>query len=379
MAENEQGQEKTEEATPKKREDSRKQGQVPRSREFNTFFMMLASSVALIFMGGDLITGLLSVLSEGFQPTRAQIFEPKFMLEAFFDSVVVALKFLAPFFILLVFVAIASSLTIGGWNFSMKAIQPKASKLNPGKGLKRIFGAKGLVELSKALAKFFVIAIIAVLLLQGYADTLLLVGRQAIEPAIATIGTELVWFFFLLSLSLLIIAAADAPFQLWDSAKQIRMSKDEVKQEHKNQEGSPETRARVRQVQRELAMKRMMAEVPEADVIITNPTHYAVAVKYNQDSAAAPVVVAKGVDLVAEKIRLVAGEHKVPILSSPALARAIFYNTEIDEEIPAGLYMAVAKILAFIFQLRGKPGTDFSSPLTYEDDVPIPDDLRRDE
>jgi len=379
MAENEKGQEKTEEATPKKREDSRKQGQVPRSREFNTFFMMLASSVALIFMGGDLITGLLTVLSEGFQPTRAQIFEPKYMLEAFFESVIVALKFLAPFFILLVFVAMASSLTIGGWNFSMKAIQPKASKLNPGKGLKRIFGAKGLVELSKALAKFFVISIIAVLLLQGYADTLLSVGRQAIEPAIATIGTELVWFFFLLSLSLLIIAAADAPFQLWDSAKQIRMSKDEVKQEHKNQEGSPETRARVRQVQRELAMKRMMAEVPEADVIITNPTHYAVAVKYNQTDAGAPVVVAKGVDLVAEKIRLVAGEHKVPILSSPALARAIFYSTEIDEEIPAGLYMAVAKILAFIFQLRDKPGTDFSSPLNYEDDVPIPDDLRRDE
>ena len=379
MAENEQGQEKTEEATPKKREDSRKQGQVPRSREFNTFFMMLASSVALIFMGGDLITGLLTVLSEGFQPTRAQIFEPKYMLEAFFDSVIVALKFLAPFFILLVFVAVASSLTIGGWNFSMKAIVPKSSKLNPLKGLKRIFGAKGLVELSKALAKFFIISIIAVLLLQGYADTLLLVGRQAIEPAIATIGTELVWFFFLLSLSLLIIAAADAPFQLWDSAKQIRMSKDEVKQEHKNQEGSPETRARVRQAQRELAMKRMMAEVPEADVIITNPTHYAVAVKYNQNSAGAPIVVAKGVDLIAERIRLVAGEHKVPILSSPALARAIFYSTEIDEEIPAGLYMAVAKILAFIFQLRDKPGTDFSSPLSYEDDVPIPDDLRRDE
>jgi len=379
MADNEQGQEKTEEATPKKREDSRKQGQVPRSREFNTFFMMLASSVGMIFMGGDLITGLLSVLSESFQPTRTQIFEPKFMVESFFDSVIVALKFLAPLFILLVFVAIASSLSIGGWNFSMKAIQPKASKLNPGKGLKRIFGPKGLVELSKALAKFFIITIIAVLLLQGYADTLLLVGRQAVEPAVATIGNELVWFFFLLSLSLLIIAAADAPFQLWDSAKQIRMSKHEVKQEHKNQEGSPETRARVRQAQRELAMKRMMAEVPEADVIITNPTHYAVAVKYNQNDDGAPVVVAKGVDLVAARIRLVANEHKVPILSSPALARAIFYSTEIDEEIPAGLYMAVAKILAFIFQLRDKPGTDFSSPLTYEDDVPIPDDLRRDE
>ena len=379
MAENEQGQEKTEEATPKKREDSRKQGQVPRSREFNTFFMMLASSAAMIFMGEDLVTGLLQVLSESFQPTRVQIFDPKFMLESFFDSITEALKFLTPFFLLLVFVAIASSLSIGGWNFSMKAIMPKPSKLNPGKGLKRIFGPKGLVELSKALAKFFVITTIAVLLLEGYADTLLFVGRQSVEPAVATIGRELVWFFFLLSLSLLIIAAADAPFQLWDSAKQIRMSKTEIKQEHKNQEGSPETRARVRQAQRDLAMKRMMADVPEADVIITNPTHYAVAVKYDQKAAGAPVVVAKGADLVAAKIRLLANEHNVPILSSPALARAIFYSTEIDEEIPAGLYMAVAKILAFIFQLKAKPGTDFSSPLNYEEDVPIPDDLRRDE
>ena len=379
MADNEQGQEKTEDATQKKREDSRKQGQVPRSREFNTFFMMLASSTALIFMGEDLIIGLLAVLEESFQPTRVQVFEPKYMLEAFFKSVSEALKFLAPFFLLLVFVAIASSLSIGGWNFSMKAIMPKPSKMNPLKGLKRIFGAKGLVELSKALAKFFIISTIAVLLLQGYADTLLFVGRQAIEPAITKIGNELVWFFFLLSLSLLIIAAADAPFQLWDSAKQIRMSKDEIKQEHKNQEGSPETRARIRQAQRDLAMKRMMAEVPEADVIITNPSHYAVAVKYDQKSAGAPIVVAKGVDLVAGRIKLLGAEHNVPVLSSPALARAIFYSTEIDEEIPAGLYMAVAKILAFIFQLKGKPGTDFSSPLVYEDDVPIPDDLRRDE
>ncbi|HFE39680.1 MAG TPA: flagellar type III secretion system protein FlhB, partial [Gammaproteobacteria bacterium] len=269
--------------------------------------------------------------------------------------------------------------TIGGWNFSLQAIAPKPSKLNPLKGLQRIFGAKGLIELTKALAKFFIILTIAILLLRNYADTLLIVGRQEVETAIASIGTDLIWFFLLLSLSLLIVAAIDAPFQLWDSAKQMRMSKDEIKQEHKTQEGSPETRARVKQAQRDLAMKRMMDEVPEADVVITNPTHYAVAIKYNQSAAAAPVVVAKGGDLVAAKIRMVAGEHKVPVLSSPALARAVYHSTEIGEEIPAGLYMAVAKILAFIFQLREKPGTDFSSPLQYEEDVPIPDDLRRDE
>jgi len=379
MAENEQGQEKTEEATAKKREDTRKEGQIPRSREFNTFFMMLAASVGLIFMGADIIKGLLEILSVDFQPTRVQIFDTEYMMKAFLNSIESALLFLAPFFMLLVFVAIASSLTIGGWNFSMKAAMPKGSKLNPLSGLKRIFGPKGLIELAKALAKFFVIVTIAILLLEGYADTLLHVGRQAVGPAIETIGTELVWFFLLLSLSLLVIAAIDAPFQLWDSAKQIRMSKDEIKQEHKSQEGSPETRQRVRQAQRDLAMKRMMDDVPEADVVITNPTHYAVAIKYNQNSSGAPIVVAKGGDLVAARIRLVASENKVPILSSPALARSIFYSTEVSDEIPAGLYMAVAQVLAFIFQLKEKPGTDFSSPLVYEDDVPIPDDLRRDD
>ena len=379
MAENEQGQEKTEEATAKKREDSRKQGQVPRSREFNTFFMMLGSAVALLFMGSDIIRGLLKVSGEYFQLSRSEIFDTKYMLTAFFESTESAWLFLAPLFLFLVFIAIAASLTIGGWNFSLQAIAPKPSKLNPLKGLQRIFGAKGLIELTKALAKFFIILTIAILLLRNYADTLLIVGRQEVETAIASIGTDLIWFFLLLSLSLLIVAAIDAPFQLWDSAKQMRMSKDEIKQEHKTQEGSPETRARVKQAQRDLAMKRMMDEVPEADVVITNPTHYAVAIKYNQSAAAAPVVVAKGGDLVAAKIRMVAGEHKVPVLSSPALARAVYHSTEIGEEIPAGLYMAVAKILAFIFQLREKPGTDFSSPLQYEEDVPIPDDLRRDE
>jgi len=314
MAENEQGQEKTEEATTKKREDSRKQGQVPRSREFNTFFMMLASAVGLLFMGPDIINGLLKILSSSFQLSRAEIYDSKFMMTAFLGSVEASILFLMPFFILLIFVAVASSLTIGGWNFSGKAILPKPSKLNPLSGLKRIFGPKGLAELAKALAKFFVITTVAILLLQSYADTLLLLGRQAIEPALATIGTELVWFFLLLSLSLLIIAAVDAPFQIWDSAKQIRMSKDEVKQEHKNQEGSPETRARIKQAQRDLATKRMMEEVPDADVVITNPTHYAVAIKYNQKSSGAPIVVAKGGDLVATKIRLVASQHKVPWL-----------------------------------------------------------------
>jgi len=378
VAENEQGQEKTEDATAKKLSDAREKGQVPRSREFNTFFMMLAAGVGLLYLGESIIAGLLDVLAEGFSLERKNIYDKNFMLTLFWASVLDSLKFLTPLFILLTVVAVLSSLTIGGWNFAIKAIAPKPSKLNPLTGLKRIFGAKGLIELFKALAKFFIVLIVAILLLMQNADKLLLVGRQAVEPALANVGNELLWYFLLLGLSLLVVAAVDAPFQIWDNKRQLKMSKDEVKQEFKNQEGSPETRARVRQAQREMAMKRMMSNVPDADVVITNPTHYAVAIKYDVNQAGAPKVVAKGIDLVAGKIRLVATENRIPILSSPALARAIYYSTELDEEIPSGLYMAVAKVLAYIFKLRDKPGTNFSSDLKF-DDVDIPDDLRRDE
>jgi len=378
MAENEQGQEKTEEATAKRIKDSRAKGQVPRSREFNTFFMMFLSGAALLLFGESLISDLLKIIQESFTLTRKQVFDPNFMMTSFTNQVYNSLVMLTPLFILLVAVAIFSSLTIGGWNFSIQAMQPKFSKLNPLSGIKRIFGAKGLVELFKALAKFFIVATLAVILLDANAEKLVYVGYQSVEVALANIGHELMLFFLLLSTSLIIVAAIDAPFQLWDNKRQMRMSKDEVKQEHKGQEGSPETKARVRQTQREMAMKRMMTEVPEADVVITNPTHYAVALKYDQEGSGAPIVVAKGADLVASKIRNIATEHHVPILSSPALARAVYYSTELEEEIPSGLYMAVAKVLAFVFQLKGKPGTDFSSPITF-DDVNIPDDLRRDE
>ena len=378
MAENEKGQEKTEDATAKKEKDSREKGQVPRSREFNTFFMMLASGVALIYLGGDIVDGLLGVLKDNFIISRNDIFDKNYMLSSFWASVIASLKSLTSLFIVMTFIAIASSLTIGGWNFAWKAIAPKGSKLNPLSGLKRIFGSRGLMELWKALAKFFVVVIVAGLLLYHNADKLMIVGRQDVEVALANIGSELLWYFLFLSLSLLVIAVVDAPFQIWDNKQQMKMSKDEVKQEFKSQEGSPETRQRIRQAQRDIAMRRMMEDVPDADVVITNPTHYAVAIKYDADGGGAPRVVAKGSDLIAMRIRLIASENKVPQLSSPALARAIYYSTELDQEIPAGLYMAVAQVLAFIFRLKEKPGTDFSSPLVL-DDVPIPDDLRRDE
>jgi len=378
VAENEQGQEKTEDATAKKLTDARKKGQVPRSREYNTFFMMTMGAAGLLFMGADIARGLMGVIFSGFSLQRKEIFDPNYMLDLFWQTILESVHMLMPFFMLLLFVAIASSLTIGGWNFAVGAMKPKPSKMNPLAGLKRIFGPKGLVELFKALAKFFVVAIVAVILMEMNAEWLVALGAQPHEPALAEMGRELAWFFIYLSLSLFVIAAVDAPFQLWDNKNQLKMSKDEIKQEHKGQEGSPETKARVRQAQRDMANKRMMTEVPDADVVITNPTHYAIALKYDQTAGGAPIVVAKGADLVAAKIRAIAAENRVPLLSSPALARAIFHSTEIDDEIPAALYVAVAKVLAYVFQLAGKPGTDFSSPIPFED-VTIPEEFRRDD
>jgi len=377
MAENKDGQDKSEQPTGKKISDAREKGQVTRSRELSTLVMMILSAATLIVIGGDIIRGLMKILEASFTVERSKIFDTQTMIFAARDYIIEGMWVIAPFFVVMIIGAILSALPVGGMNFSMKAMAPKASKLNPLSGLKRIFGRKGLVELLKAIGKVTVIGFVAVVILSAKADIFIKVGYQDVFVALETVGSELVWIFLLMSLSLIVISLIDVPFQLYDARQQLMMTKQEVKDEGKQQEGSPETKARIRQAQRQMAQRRMMENVPEADVIITNPTHYAVAVKYDASMASAPRVVAKGADVVAARIKEIAQEHKVPILSSPALARAIYYHTELEQEIPAGLYEAVAKILAYIYQLKTKPGTDFSKPLTLED-VSIPEDLRKD-
>ncbi len=377
MAENKDGQEKSEQPTGKKINDAREKGQVTRSRELSTLVMMVLAAATLIVMGGDIIRGLMKILEASFTVERARLFDTQTMIFAAQDYVLEGMWVVAPFFAVMLVGAILSALPVGGLNFSLKAMAPKASKLSPLAGIKRIFGRKGLIELIKAIGKVAVIGFVAVVILSYKSNLFLIVGYQDLDVALEAVGTELVWIFLLISLSLIVISLIDVPFQLYDAKQQLMMTKQEVKDEGKQQEGSPETKARIRQAQRQMAQRRMMANVPEADVVITNPTHYAIAVKYDVNSGGAPLVVAKGADVVAARIREIAKEHRVPILSSPALARAIFHHTEIDEEIPAGLYEAVAKILAYIYQLKAKPGTNFSEPLTLED-VSIPEDLRRD-
>jgi len=229
----------------------------------------------------------------------------------------------------------------------------------------------------KSLGKFLLIGSIATLVLQFYLEDFLYLGHQEIQPALRQTMDILGWSFILISASLSISAAIDVPFQLWDHRRQLKMTKQEIKDEHKQSDGSPEVKSRARQLQREMAERRMMSEVPKADVVITNPTHYAIALRYDQARMDAPIVIAKGADLVAAKIREIANAKDIAIVSSPVLARAIYHTTELNTMIPAGLYLAVAQVLAYVFQLRGRrrKGHINDKPINMHD-VPVPEDLR---
>lgn len=352
MAENKDGQERSEDASQKRLDEAREKGQIPRSREFNTMVMMVAGSLSLFLMGDDLMRDFVKMMQDGLTLDRKIIFDRFGLIEGLAHMFKEAAMMLAPFMLVSVVAAIVSSVAIGGWSFSPKAMAFKPEKLNPISGLKRIFALRGVVELLKALAKFLLVGTVAVLLMQRLRDDILGLGYQETVAALGHSGEILVLSFLILSLVLILIAAVDIPFQLWDHAQNMKMTKQEVRDEYKDTEGKPEVKSRVRQMQREIAQRRMMEAVPDADVIITNPTHYAVALKYDGVNMRAPRVVAKGKNLIAAQIRSRATEHNVPIFTAPPLARAIFFSTELEQEIPAGLYFAVAQVLAYIYQLK---------------------------
>lgn len=373
MAENQDGQEKTEEATPKRQEEARNKGQVPRSRELTTMAMLLMAAIAMTFMGERMVAQLGDIMRLGLAVERAKIFDPWSVIELFGQAVSLGILLMLPFLVLMVATALAAPVALGGWAFSTEALAFKFDKLNPVTGLKRIFAARGVMELVKALAKFLLIGLIGALLLWHFLPQLMGLGREDPAVGLAHAGQILSRSFVILSASLALIAAIDVPFQLWDHAKNLKMTRQEVRDEHKNTEGKPEVKAKVRTMQREIAQRRMMSEVPKADVVITNPTHYAIALRYDADKMAAPVVVAKGVELVASQIRTVAVANKVPIFEAPPLARALYYSTEIDQQVPAGLYLAVAQVLAYVFQLRA---TVRGGPVPVPpEDIPVPDEF----
>lgn len=350
--ESDSGQEKTEQPTPKKLRDAKKKGQVPRSKELNSMTVMVFGALGLLFMGSHMVGSISAFMAQGFVFSREEVFSPRAMLERFAITVSDALTAIGPFMFLMTVVAIFTPLAIGGWAFSADAMAFKTDRINPLNGFKRMFSSKGLMELVKAMAKFLVVSIVAVLFLWSKSDDFLGLGAQSLSLALYNgawlIGTS----FLVVSSTLILIAAIDVPFQLWDHSQKLKMTLQEVRDEMKDTEGKPEVKSRVRQVQQEMAQRRMMEAVPEADVIITNPTHYAVALKYDHDKMAAPLVLAMGQDLVALKIREIASFHEIEIFEAPPLARALYANCKIDQEIPSHLFFAVAQVLAFVFQLR---------------------------
>ena len=346
------GQEKTELPTPKKLREAKQKGQVPRSKELNSMTSMGFGAWGLLFMGAYMIEHISIFMHQGFVLSRDEVFSHAAIYEKFDAVLFEALTAIGPFLFLMVVVTIFTPLSIGGWAFSLEALAFKADRVDPIAGLKRIFSAKGLMELLKSMAKFFVVSLVAVIFLWSKADEFLSLGSQPLRLALQN-GAWLVGLSFLVvSSTLILIAAIDVPFQLWDHAQKLKMTLQEVRDELKDTEGKPEVRSKVRQLQQEMAQRRMMEAVPEADVVITNPTHYAVALKYDHGSMAAPVVVAMGKDLIALKIREIAEFHDIEIFEAPPLARALYANGKLDQEIPAHLYFAVAQILAFVFQLR---------------------------
>ena len=352
MAENETSQERTEEPTPKRLDDARKKGQVPRSRELNTMVIMALAAAGLMLLGQTMLNDLSELMTSGFQPSREDIFDGRAALRFFYKAIIDSLWLLLPFFGLMLAAALLTPMSIGGWSFSIESLQPKLEKLNPLKGLKRVFSAKGLMELIKAFAKFSLVATVAVVVIWVKMDEFLQLGGESLDMALSHAAELFTSSFMFLTLALIIIAAIDVPFQIWDHSKQMRMTRQEVKDEMKDTEGKPEVRSKIRQMQREMAQARMMESVPQADVVVTNPTHFAVALKYDPESMRAPLVLARGADLIATNIRRVATENEVLLVETPALARALYHSTEIGQEIPAGLYLAVAQILAYVYQVK---------------------------
>lgn len=350
--ENSEGQEKTEEPTPRRLEKAREEGQVARSRELTTWLMLLGGIGTLWGLSSFFFAQLGLVMERTFVFDRARAFDPAVMLAYTARSAELAFQAMTPLFVVMVVMALMAPLALGGWSMSAKALQPKFSKLNPLKGLKRIFSTQALVELAKVIAKAALVGSVAYFYLSAHLGELMLLMDMPLHQALASGLRIAALGCAFIAATLIVVAMIDVPYQLWSHTKKMRMSKEELKRELKESDGDPQQKARIRSVQQSMARQRMMSKVPEADVIVTNPTHYAVALRYDQKRMAAPVVVAKGLGPIAEKIKAIGRENKVPLLEAPPLARALYAHVDLDREIPAPLYTAVAEVLAWAFSIK---------------------------
>lgn len=362
--------EKTEAASPRRLEKAREEGQVPRSRELSTF-LVLATGVGVLWGGGAYIYSSLDAIMRhalGFDPQLAR--DTSLMLTTAADGGWHGLLTLLPILGMLAVAGILAGLLLGGLVWSGKPLEFNFGKLNPVAGFGRLFSWQTVVELVKAVSKALVVGGVGAAAIWSYHDDMIGLMHAAPAAALATMLNIAGMCCAFVVGSLLLIAAMDVPWQIFSHAKKLRMSKEDVRQEFKESEGDPMIKARIRQMQRQAARRRMMAEVPKADVVVTNPTHYAVALRYSDGDMAAPRVVAKGMGEIAARIREVAQENRVPMLEAPPLARALYRHVDLGQEIPAALYTAVAEVLAWVFQLRSwRPGWAQPVPPT---NLPVP-------
>ena len=365
--------EKTEPASTRRLEQAREEGQVPRSREIGAFLVLIVAATAFWFVGPWMVQRTTAIFRRGLIIEEPLFRDPQFMLVRFADLSLDALLSFAPLLLALVVAALVSPFFLGSWNFSLKALNPDFGRLDPIKGLSRLISWSGLIELVKAVAKALVVGGVAFWVLWSERADIFALFGQSIEVAVSSAGHLLNFSFLMIVMAMLLIVAVDVPFQLWQYYDKLKMSKEEVKREGREMEGDPQVKGRIRQLQREAARKRMMGSVPTADVIVTNPTHFAVALAY-KSGMTAPKIVAKGAGEIALKIREIGAANGVPLLEAPPLARALYRHADIDQEIPSALYAAVAEVLAYVYQLASWRQVGGNYPIPPRE-LPVPQEM----
>jgi flagellar biosynthetic protein FlhB len=348
----EMGGEKTEEPSQRRLQEARERGQLPRSRELSTFAAMLGGSVALAAVSSSLAGHMSQIMRHSLSFDRSSLESVDSLSGSLSSACMSALTALLPVFGTLIALVLLASIALGGWNFSPQAMAPDFTRLSPLSGIKRLFGLHGATELGKALLKCAAVGAVCTSIIWRLFGDVMSLARMDPLAAIGRGSHLLVWAFVWLCASLALVAAVDVPLQMFQFKRSLRMTRQEVRDESKELDGRPEIKQRIRQMQQAIARRRMMHKIPGADVVVVNPTHFAVALKYDPSKMRAPRVLAKGVDIVAANIRRIAEEHRVPVFESPKLARALYRSTDLDKEIPAGLYMAVAQVLSYIFRIK---------------------------
>lgn len=344
--------EKTEPASPRRLEQAREDGNIPQSRELMAFMVLAAGAGTFWLLGSWIAHGAANLVRHGLSFSRGEAFDTRVMSESALVLTVDAFALVAPIFLAVIAAIMLTPFTMGGPALSAKAFSLDLTRMDPVKGLGRMFSWQSIAELVKAVLKALLIGGVLFWIVRNEQDRLFSLLAQPIEVGLTSFSQLLFFSFVALITGLAVIAAIDVPFQLWQYHDRLKMTREELKKEARESEGDPQLKARIRSQQREMARSRMMSQVPKADVVVTNPTHFAVALKYDRSATRAPVVVAKGMNLIAERIREIAGENDVPLLEAPPLARALYRHAEVGDQIPAALYAAVAEVMAWVYQMN---------------------------